>query len=66
MFNLLKRTITGIRSHIAPDSPAGIDAGPVDEYPGNTPLKGRRSFITALAASVATATAAIASSDTFA
>ena len=60
MLNLLKRTITGIKNHITPDSPAAAEAGPEDVHQANIPVSGRRSFITALAASIATATAAIA------
>jgi len=60
LFNLLKRTIAGIRNQVTPDSLAGIDAGHTDAQRENTRVNGRRSFVTALAASVATAAAAIA------
>lgn len=59
MFNLFKRMVTVSKNRITPDSPSGVNAGDADASRESAPVSGRRSFVTAMAASIATAAAAI-------
>lgn len=59
MFNLFKQTVTGIRNHILHGSPKQAPATPAEGSVLESPAAGRRSFVAAAAASVATITAAL-------
>jgi len=62
LFNLLKQTVTGIRNHILSGSPARPVDGQATASAMDHPAGGRRSFVAAAAASIATIAAAMSTS----
>lgn len=62
MLNLIKQTVTGIRNHFLHGSPRQAPAVQAVSSGMDHPARGRRSFVAAAAATVATFTAAVSTS----